>query len=199
MWLSNLYCRGNESRVSDCSRGSGWGSISNGCSRYGIAGVRCTTLNNSCSPSPCLNGGTCSQGTQSGYNCSCPHGFTGNICQINVNECSSSPCLNNSTCIDGIGRYDCYCPPGYIYNNSYCQQNASNSCLPNPCSNGATCFAGIHGYSCSCSYGFTGNRCQTNINECNSSPCGSNATCIDRIGRYDCQCPSGYSYINSSC
>ncbi|RDD40666.1 Deleted in malignant brain tumors 1 protein, partial [Trichoplax sp. H2] len=30
MWLSNLYCKGNESRVSDCSRGSGWGSISNG-------------------------------------------------------------------------------------------------------------------------------------------------------------------------
>ncbi|RDD35931.1 Scavenger receptor cysteine-rich domain superfamily protein, partial [Trichoplax sp. H2] len=37
MWLSNLYCRGNESRVSDCSRGSGWGSISNGCSRYDVA------------------------------------------------------------------------------------------------------------------------------------------------------------------
>ena len=41
-WLSNLYCTGNESKVSDCQRGYGWGNINNGCNRYSVAGVRCT-------------------------------------------------------------------------------------------------------------------------------------------------------------
>ncbi len=45
-----------------------------------------------CSPSPCLNGGSCDilPGDPTGlsYTCSCPLGFTGLNCETDINECN---------------------------------------------------------------------------------------------------------------
>lgn len=44
---------------------------------------------NSCSPSPCGNGGTCQldDSVKGGYLCSCPGGYMGVDCMDDVNEC----------------------------------------------------------------------------------------------------------------
>ncbi|KAL9984806.1 hypothetical protein ACROYT_G007141 [Oculina patagonica] len=65
-----------------------------------------------CSSSPCLNGGTCTDGVNN-FTCSCPSPFFGHRCQ-EFDECSSSPCLNGGTCVDGVYNFTCVCPSVYI-------------------------------------------------------------------------------------
>ena len=67
----------------------------------GYTDKNCSTNIDDCSPNPCLNGGTCTDGIND-YTCECVAGFTGRNCSINIDDCSPNPCLNGGTCTDGI-------------------------------------------------------------------------------------------------
>ena len=43
----------------------------------------------SCSPNPCVNGGSCllDDSSQGGYTCTCAEGYTGVNCMDDTNEC----------------------------------------------------------------------------------------------------------------
>ena len=40
-------------------------------------------------------------------------GFTGERCEVNIDDCGFNLCQNGATCVDGIGSYECACPPEY--------------------------------------------------------------------------------------
>ena len=99
----------------------------------GYSGVLCATDNNECASSPCLHGGTCSQGVNS-YTCTrlqghCRRhegsliadkelpGYTGTLvctCLAELDQCASDPCLDKDTCFDHVLAYTpCVCIRGY--------------------------------------------------------------------------------------
>ena len=67
---------------------------------------------NECSPNPCQNNGTCTDGINS-YNCSCVAGYIGTDCETKINDCYPNPCQNGGTCLDLINNYYCICDPPY--------------------------------------------------------------------------------------
>ena len=99
--MCDLNCTNGGTPLSDCSA----------CQCVpGYNGTFCDININECSPDPCLNDGTCSDGIDS-YNCSCITGFTGTDCETNIDECSSNPCQNGGSCTDLINDYNCTCDP----------------------------------------------------------------------------------------
>ncbi|XP_053380033.1 versican core protein-like [Mercenaria mercenaria] len=64
-----------------------------------------------CSTDPCMNMGTCFDGTDN-YRCICTDGFKGQNCE-EFDSCSTDPCQNNGTCIDGADNYTCICADGF--------------------------------------------------------------------------------------
>ena len=91
----------------------------------GFSGDHCEIIDafDECSESPCLNGGTCTEVSQSvlgDYLCDCTAGFDGQSCQNRV--CGTGghqACLNSGYCFDDavtLSKYgddDCFCPSGY--------------------------------------------------------------------------------------
>jgi len=72
-----------------------------------------------CSDSPCLNGGTCTDGIGF-FTCECAAGFTGEHCQSIVTPCESNPCQNGGTCLTlSTDSYSCACATGY--SGTWCQ------------------------------------------------------------------------------
>ena len=69
-----------------------------------------------CASSPCQNGGTCVDGSNS-YTCICNVGYVGDNCEMDADKCASNPCLNNGKCTDGINSFTCDCVPGYYGDN----------------------------------------------------------------------------------
>lgn len=65
----------------------------------GNYGPRCE-LYNPCVLTPCQNGATCHNFTNSTYECQCPQGFEGENCVVPVGPpcLHEEPCLNNGTC-----------------------------------------------------------------------------------------------------
>eukprot|EP00057_Strongylocentrotus_purpuratus_P026927 XP_011681401.1 PREDICTED: fibropellin-1-like [Strongylocentrotus purpuratus] len=151
-------------------------------------GRNCTDINE-CSPDPCLNGATCSDGVN-GYTCTCADGYSGDDCGTDINECSSDPCLNSAACSDGLNGYTCTCADGYSGDD--CGTDI-NECSSDPCLNGAACTDEVNGYSCICVDGYSGDDCRTDINECSSDPCLNGAACSDGVNGYTCTCADGYS------
>jgi len=69
-------------------------------------GNLCQTFD-SCSSSPCLNGGRCLRDdVTNGYSCQCPPTHTGEDCG-RLNYCSSGPCLNGGSCSLAGDSYTC--------------------------------------------------------------------------------------------
>ena len=141
-----------------------------------------------CSPSPCLNGGTCYTGSQ--VYCVCLPNFTGFTCEISLNgigsttpstsTCPANLCSNGGTCIINSqtgNSYFCLC--GLNYTGTKCEillngigsttasPSASNCGTASPCLNGGTCYSSpltnptIY---CVCNPIYTGLYCQISLN-----------------------------------
>nr|XP_026693146.1 protein crumbs homolog 1 isoform X3 [Ciona intestinalis] len=136
-----------------------------------------------CLSTPCVNGGTCHQRSNTniygsiikgnfsydnseGFVCICSNGYKGVNCETEIDECLTiQPCSNNSTCVDHIADYICHCGPGFGGRNcSVPLRGCDNS---HECSNGAKCVAflenenlDLHNYTCECTPGFSGSFCR---------------------------------------
>lgn len=82
-------------------------------------------------------------------------------CEVNVDDCAPNPgssaprCLNGGQCVDGVGRYTCTCPPGFV--GEHCEGDL-NECLSKPCHalGSLDCVQLDNDYQCRCRLGFTG-------------------------------------------
>ena len=139
---------------------------------------------NTCSPNPCMNGGTCT-GNSTSYTCTCPAAFIGVNCSLKIDYCASSPCSNGGVCKNlpnGFPGYFCNCT-GTGFNGTTCSTDVNECSInPNICNNGS-CINTFGSFQCNCSAGFTGKDCSKNINECQSLPCQNNGQCFDGINR----------------
>ncbi|RUS91021.1 hypothetical protein EGW08_001238, partial [Elysia chlorotica] len=146
-------------------------------------------LKNFCESKPCLNGGTCRNGSTT-FTCSCPPGYDGSRCQHDIDSCASSPCQNGGVCNDLLDGYNCSCT-GYTGVNC---ENEIDECLSHNCSKLGTekCIEKVNGFECQCKTGYSGDYCQTDINDCASSPCLHEGKCVDSVGDYKCDCLEGW-------
>ncbi|MFK7998575.1 MAG: calcium-binding EGF-like domain-containing protein [Polyangiales bacterium] len=62
-----------------------------------------------CAPNPCLNGGSCDDGTEA-FTCTCAPGYAGSVCGTNIDDCAPNPCMNGGVCSDGVASFECSCP-----------------------------------------------------------------------------------------
>ena len=62
----------------------------------GVAGEHCDVNIDECEPSPCLNGGECTDGDNS-YTCSCSNGYSGSECEV-YTECTRAVCSDHGEC-----------------------------------------------------------------------------------------------------
>uniref|UniRef100_A0A6Q2X482 Notch receptor 2 n=1 Tax=Esox lucius TaxID=8010 RepID=A0A6Q2X482_ESOLU len=177
------------------------GSYKCGCTP-GFTGRTCETPYIPCSPSPCLNGGTCRQTSETNYWCHCLPGFNGTNCENNIDDCPDHKCQNGGTCMDGVNTYNCKCPPEWT--GQFCTEDVDECRLqPNTCQNGGTC-SNIHGsYTCVCVNGWSGLDCSENIDDCATAACTVGSTCIDRVASFLCVCPYGKTgllcHVNDAC
>lgn len=153
-----------------------------------------------CSPSPCLNGGSCRSVTFpfASNTCDCVGGYSGIFCETQPPVCFGVTCHNGGSCIAEGWVSEvaaCVCVEGFSGAN--CQHHDSespfdvNPCMPNPCDNGGQCerfsLPDVHS-TCTCARGFSGLTCQTVVgpnwdadwDSCDhDSDCFGTATCWD--------------------
>lgn len=87
--------------------------------------------------------------------------LAGDQCEVNVDDCAPQPgsweprCLNGGQCLDGIGRYTCSCPAGFV--GEHCEGDL-NECLSRPCHSPGSldCVQLVNDYQCRCRLGYTG-------------------------------------------
>ncbi|XP_060574189.1 deleted in malignant brain tumors 1 protein-like, partial [Ruditapes philippinarum] len=77
--LDDLSCDGSENDIANCGN-RGWGT--HNCGHHEDAGVRCGYY---CRNSPCRNGGTCNEVSNSNT-CSCRPGFGGSFCEYDISH-----------------------------------------------------------------------------------------------------------------
>jgi Notch-like protein len=64
-----------------------------------------------CASNPCMNNGTCTDGTDS-FTCTCLAEYSGSVCQHS--GCTPNPCLNGGECLpQAADSYQCNCTEGY--------------------------------------------------------------------------------------
>ncbi|KAF6129723.1 delta like non-canonical Notch ligand 1 [Phyllostomus discolor] len=127
----------------------------------GWEGSLCDIDARACASTPCANNGTCVDGGNGTYECSCAPGFSGKDCQRKDGPCeiNGSPCQHGGTCVDDDGQAShasCLCPPGFSGN--FCEIVA-NSCTPNPCENQGICTDIGGDFRCRCPTGFVDKTC----------------------------------------
>ncbi len=143
-----------------------------------------------CAPSPCKNGGTCSNDVTSA-SCACKAGFQGATCDMVATDyCASSPCKNGGTCTNGMTAFTCDCAEGFT--GATCNTSL-NLCTLNPCQNGGTCTGGTGTFTCQCVGNYAGPTC-TDADACKpSNPCQNGGTCATGANGAECTCAPGYS------
>ena len=160
-----------------------------------------------CFSSPCLNSATCSNLTDTLYNCTCAPGYLGQHCE-QANPCAGLelPCSNGGTCVTSGGSSRCACSEGFV--GYFCQ-------IPDPCfdghlgGNGSSCNGGrcvsvnrtlVDGlkdevkdadflFWCQCQNGHTGKRCEVPLSNCSDVHCLNNGDCLYGA----CVCPPGFT------
>lgn len=78
----------------------------------GYTGSVCQSLVDACNPTPCMNGGICTQTSPGQFSCLCLPGYGGSTCSNVIDVCQSCPCQNGGSCIGQGGTYVCQCVPG---------------------------------------------------------------------------------------
>ncbi|XP_072265555.1 fibulin-7 [Pyxicephalus adspersus] len=174
-----------------------------------------------CSSQPCLNGGTCLEGSNN-YKCNCPPEWKGSNCQFKtptappelpVNDAALS---RKAVCTRVDRTQHCSCDPGFQMKgtpeNSICQdvnecevfktEGASRLCV-------YACINTPGSYRCACPSGYKllgdGKNCE-DIDECNSglNNCSKLSLCINTAGGFQCvfpECPKPHgniSYVKTS-
>ncbi|XP_060595827.1 fibropellin-1-like isoform X1 [Ruditapes philippinarum] len=179
-WMSNLFCNGNETALTDCS-------YTKGGYFYDKIAVKCEDTDQ-CQSNPCLNNGTCVDGDRS-YTCNCTERWSGINCEIDTDQCQSNPCLKNGICVDGDRSYTCKCTERWSGIN--CEID-TDQCQSNPCLNNGTCVDGDRSYTCNCTERWSGINCEIDKDACLSQPCENNGACVNEINGFVCYCDQGY-------
>ncbi|KAI8509436.1 hypothetical protein Bbelb_132840 [Branchiostoma belcheri] len=100
-----------------------------------------------CASSPCLNGGTCSDGDNS-YTCQCVTGYDGDNCEHDIDLCDPNPCPFDWICFENVGVGGLHCdPPGTRQE----MDQTAFVCSASSCPVGLKCESGTGGpgiYSC---------------------------------------------------
>ncbi|XP_050534500.1 uncharacterized protein LOC126901790 isoform X3 [Daktulosphaira vitifoliae] len=110
-----------------------------------------------CTPNPCVNGGTCvlSDASQM-YFCKCQGNHTGLFCSLN--HCDLGHCVFGECQLTGNNGYHCKCQYGYT--GKFCNEKIK-PCDLNPCKDHGECIAlGDLEYQCRCYTYWTGNQCE---------------------------------------
>ncbi|XP_053408335.1 uncharacterized protein LOC123559761 [Mercenaria mercenaria] len=150
---------------------------------------------NSCSSSPCKNGGTC-KNIPNSYTCSCPSIWKGSRCETDTNECASTS-LNkcNQKCNNTYGSFTCSCNTGYrlLPDKHTCTDIDECAEKSSGCDHACANTAGS--FTCSCREGFElssdGKSCQ-DIDECARGTSGCEQNCTNTAGSFTCSCKTGY-------
>ncbi|KAE8601250.1 hypothetical protein XENTR_v10013600 [Xenopus tropicalis] len=176
-----------------------------------------------CSSNPCLNGGTCVEGTNQ-YKCNCPQEWSGSNCQHQTQTdppqewtVTSDSAFNRKPRCARIDRTQhCSCEAGFQMSgtpdNGICQD--VNECevfrvegAPHICMH--TCINTPGSFRCVCPTGFKtltdGKSCE-DIDECSSGQhnCSRGSMCINTGGGFQCvspECPKSngnISYVKTS-
>lgn len=150
-----------------------------------------------CTPTSCLNGGTCVPFNNNGSStCLCAPGWTNSSCQTEINECyMNNQCGIHGRCImPAPDQSACLCDCGW--SGFYCTDPV-DFCSPNNCQNGATCTSLSCGYSCQCA-GYWQNANCSYLNNCLGSPCMNAGVCNSTgNGTNTCACVS--PWVGPSC
>ncbi|XP_033864271.3 vitamin K-dependent protein S-like [Acipenser ruthenus] len=116
------------------------------------------------------------------------------------NQCSPLPCYRDGyeKCVDGKGRYECICKPGW--RGERCEEDINECEDPEALAAcNQKCYNYPGGFRCLCEDGYyllTDQQTCTDFNECVMYPsiCGS-ASCVNTPGKYVCACArEGYRY-----
>ncbi|PKN54765.1 MAG: hypothetical protein CVU56_24800, partial [Deltaproteobacteria bacterium HGW-Deltaproteobacteria-14] len=171
--------------VITCSCDQGWfGPTCAGCAPgfHDVDGA--CVLDQTCLPSTCAGGGTCSI-VAGVVVCDCPDGRTGAFCEscapgyhgnaqlqcVPDESCDDgAPCGDHGACSDATGVVVCACDPGY--GGAACDACApgfhdeggacvlDQSCLPSTCSGAGTCTVTGGVVTCACDDGYDGTYCE---------------------------------------
>uniref|UniRef100_A0A667ZVR9 trypsin n=1 Tax=Myripristis murdjan TaxID=586833 RepID=A0A667ZVR9_9TELE len=119
-----------------------------------------------CDPNPCLNGGSCTIGSNSNFECLCPEPYTGKKCQRVKNVCQDVKCGRGDCVVDVKNSpfYSCKCNPPF--QGADCKSLPSSPCEPNPCQNGGSCVKGNRRFRCVCPNEYAGRFCEIAATDC---------------------------------
>jgi Notch-like protein len=181
-------------------------------------GLTCaSTGNGACASDPCANGGTCADGADNTYTCTCAGGYSGTNCQIAA-ACTPNPCHNAGTCAPlSADTFECSCPAGY--SGPTCDTVTMCPNLSAPANGNLSVSTYLPGgsaqYECDTGFVLNGNAtrtcggngqwsgstptCVAVTNPCSSAPCQHGGVCTPGSGSsFTCSC-TGTGYSGTTC